>query len=235
MTRLTARMQAIADAAIALGKELSKQDPVAADIGCDHAFVSIALAESGTFAGVIACDIVPGPLQIARSNIASSGLSDTISVRMGDGLSPLAPKEADVAVIAGMGGHLMEEILGNGSDVLAGGIGLILSPQSEPERVRYYLTQNGYEIRREQMVEDNHKFYTVITATTGEGVPLTEVEARFGRDNIMRKDPVFLKYIDDLIRKNRKICDGLARQGEGHERLAELEREYEEMRKIIEI
>ncbi len=82
-----------------------------ADIGCDHAYVSIYLIEQNIAAKVIAMDVRTGPLDIAKKNINSHGLSDKIEVRLSDGLEKLSIGEVNTVIIAGMGGQLIIDII----------------------------------------------------------------------------------------------------------------------------
>ena len=75
----------------------------AADIGCDHAYVSIALVERGIAKRAIACDINAGPLKHAEENIRTAGVEEKIETRLCDGLSGVKAGEADTVIIAGMG------------------------------------------------------------------------------------------------------------------------------------
>ena len=57
-----------------------------ADIGCDHAYISIALCEQKVCDFVIAMDVRRGPLEIAIANVHKAGLDDRIELRLSDGL-----------------------------------------------------------------------------------------------------------------------------------------------------
>ena len=52
-----------------------------ADIGTDHAYIPIFLAEKNLADRVIATDINEGPLNIARDNIKRKGLENKIETR----------------------------------------------------------------------------------------------------------------------------------------------------------
>ena len=93
--------------------------PVVADVGCDHAYVSIALVARRIARKVIAMDVRKGPLAIAADNINEAGLTERIELRLGDGLAMLRRDEADAIVIAGMGGLLTKRILEQGMDILS--------------------------------------------------------------------------------------------------------------------
>ncbi len=132
-----------------------------ADIGCDHAYVSIELVRSGKAQHALACDVNKGPLSSAQQNIISEGLSSQIETRLSDGLEEVAPHEADTVVIAGMGGLLMEHILDGRLDDFDT---YVLSPQSDIEHFRHFLIYNNMVIVDECMLLDDKKFYTIITA-----------------------------------------------------------------------
>lgn len=53
----------------------------------------------------------PGPLDRARSTAARYGLAERMEFRLCDGLSGIAPAEADTIAIAGMGGETIAAIL----------------------------------------------------------------------------------------------------------------------------
>ena len=56
------------------------------DVGCDHAYVPIALVERGISPCAVASDVRPGPLQAAREHIIEAGLSEKIRTRLADGV-----------------------------------------------------------------------------------------------------------------------------------------------------
>ena len=145
--------------------ELVPDSETVADIGCDHAYVSIELVMQGKAKRALACDINEGPLSSAKSNIINAGLKDKIETRLSDGLNEVLPHEADTVVIAGMGGLLMEKIL---QDRLHDFDTFILSPQSDIEQFRHFLIDNRMIIKDEAMILEDEKYYTVMTVTSPE-------------------------------------------------------------------
>lgn len=138
--KLSARLQMNADL-VPLGSRI-------ADIGCDHGFVSIYLAEESICDRILALDIREGPLSAARRNIAAAGLSDRIECRLSDGLEKLRPGEADTLLLSGMGGRLVCSILNRRKEILAETETLVLQPQSDVEEVRRQLTAMGFQDRK---------------------------------------------------------------------------------------
>ena len=155
------------------------QCAVAADVGTDHGYIPMALVERNTVRSAIAMDVRKGPLERAKAHIAEAGLTDRIQARLSDGLEALAPGEADCVIIAGMGGELMLHILEAGRAKWDSIPNWVLSPHSDQERVRRFLAGNGFAVRREELVKDEGKFYSVM-----------DVEYRPGAQKRYRKDPV---------------------------------------------
>ena len=172
---------------------------VVCDIGCDHAYVPIELVKRGAAERAIACDIRPGPLLQARRNVEEAGLSDRISLRLGDGLKEVKAGEAELVILSGMGGRLMEEILrGRLLDFQS----FLLSPQSEPERVRALILREGLSIAGEEMLSEDGKYYLILRAERRkageerEEVPYSEIELLYGRKLLLRRDIVLRAFLE---------------------------------------
>ena len=134
----------------------------AADVGTDHGHVPVELVRRTIVKKAVAMDVRKGPLSRATENIALAGLADKIETRLSDGVAKLLPGEADSVVIAGMGGELIIKILENGRHMWDSVKQWVLSPQSEIFKVRRWLFENGFVIRKEDMVLEDGKFYTVM-------------------------------------------------------------------------
>ena len=134
--KLDQRLSAVA-ALVRLGSRL-------ADIGTDHAYLPVWLVQNGVCPAAIAADLRPGPLEAARRHVAAAGLEDRISLRLGDGLAPVFPGEADDIVIAGMGGETIAAILAAADWLADARLRLVLQPMSRAEETRRWLLKNGF-------------------------------------------------------------------------------------------
>lgn len=114
-----------------------------ADIGTDHALLPIAAVRDGRAASAVATDLRPEPLAAARRAVVRAGLDGRIDLRLGYGLRPLRPGEADVVVIAGLHGDTIAEILRDRPDVLRPGMRLLLMPARRAAALRQCLRQWG--------------------------------------------------------------------------------------------
>lgn len=143
------------------------------DVGCDHGLVAEYASKSGRVGRVIASDVSAASLRKAARRLADQTNAQT---RLGDGLRVLLPDEQpDVIVMAGMGGGLIVHMLQG----YTGGATLILSAQSETYRLRTFLTDGGYRITDDFVVEDRRKFYDVLRAVPGEQTA-DDMQKKFG-------------------------------------------------------
>ena len=191
-----------------------------ADIGTDHGYVPIYLAEIGK----IKMDVRKGPLARAdehieeyRHDVGDAAIS--IETRLSNGLEKLQAKEADTVIIAGMGGELEISILEAGKQLWSSIRHWIFSPQSDLEKFRRYLKENGFFIENEAMILDEGKFYTVIKAGFGTNekdacVCETVPEYRFGALLIKRRDAVLKQYLLKEEKRVEGILKGFAGKSE---------------------
>ncbi len=200
-----------------------------ADVGTDHGYVPIALVSRGIAVHALAMDVREGPLARAREHIGRYGLNGRIETRLSDGVAALKPGEADTVIAAGMGGELILHILGDGQRLWDSVEHWILSPQSEPEKVRVYLQENGFLIAREKMLCEDGKYYVVMDAVRGEMEPLERAQAVYGPCLLRKRDPVLGEFLKREERTLEGILAGLkdrtgdraeARRAELEERLA---------------
>jgi len=174
---------------------------VLADIGTDHAYLPIYAYLQGRIPAALACDINPGPLEKAAQHIHRYGLGAYIQTRLGNGLAPLLPGEAQCVVIAGMGGMLMVDILAQSLAVLASLERIVLQPQHDVPAVRRALHGHGFCITDEEMLQEGPRYYNILCAEKGAEPPYSDAEYAFGRPLIQRKCPVLHAYSQETLHR----------------------------------
>ena len=132
-----------------------------ADIGTDHGYLGIWLLQQGLARSVIAADIVPGPLSAAKVNAEKFGITDNMEFYLSDGLQSV-PRDFDVMVCAGMGGDTMISILSAAPWMRDAKYRMVLQCQSKTPMLRRYLTENGWRITEETVLQDGRFLYTVM-------------------------------------------------------------------------
>ncbi|MDE7385308.1 MAG: class I SAM-dependent methyltransferase, partial [Anaeroplasmataceae bacterium] len=121
---------------------LCKGSKVVCDIGCDHAYALVyAIKEYGVEQG-IAADIAEGPLSNARKTIEEYHLEKQIKTILSDGFDAINSDSFDTAILAGMGGILICDILKRALPKLRNKK-LILEANSDIYRIRDLLIHNG--------------------------------------------------------------------------------------------
>ncbi|MDE6401291.1 MAG: class I SAM-dependent methyltransferase [Clostridiales bacterium] len=153
--------------------------PIIADVGCDHAKVAAYCAENGIAQKVIASDISEKCLQKARARL--SGVSNAEFVCC-DGIA----YSCDEAVIAGMGGLLISEILKSAVSLPKT---VIVSPHRDEDSVRRTLLELGYGITDDIPVMERGKYYSVIRARIGaKREEASELQILFGMNVAQSSD-----------------------------------------------
>lgn len=176
--------------------ELVNTGGAVADIGCDHAYVSIYLIQNNLAAKVIAMDVNKGPLEKAKENINHYGLEAVIETRLSDGAGELVEGEADTLLIGGMGGALTIKILSQSEAVVLACRQLVLQPQSEIHLVRKYLRKIGFVIEKEKMLIDDGKYYVAMRAVKSDELfEGRELFDRYGKYLLEEKAPVLQQYL----------------------------------------
>ncbi|PAB58910.1 tRNA (adenine(22)-N(1))-methyltransferase [Anaeromicrobium sediminis] len=202
--KLTKRLDKIA--------KFVKEGAKIADIGTDHAYIPVYLAEKNIVNKAIACDVNEGPLNIAKKNIKENELEDKIETRIGSGLKPLKMGEVDTAIIAGMGGLLISTILEESIEIAKSLDRLILQPMVAQEELRIWLNENGFTIEKEALVKDEGKMYEVIVAKVGHEYIEDSIYFDVGIKLIEDNDPLLKEFVTNKIAKYEKLLYNLSKQ-----------------------
>lgn len=179
-----------------------------ADIGTDHGYVPVSLLLEGKIRRAVAADIGAPPLDHARRTAAQYGVTEKLDFRLGNGLSVLSPGEAEVIVVAGMGGDAITEILAAAPWSRAGPL-LLLQPMSKAEVLRAFLPENGYAVLAERLVQDKGVLYPILTVRGGGMPPVSDAQAWGGVR--LEGDPLRGLYIADRLLRLRRAAAGLAK------------------------
>jgi len=174
---------------------------VAADIGCDHGRLGIALLQQGLCERVIAADIGEAPLDRARTLYARCGLTERAELRIGDGLGVLEPGEAEAVCICGMGGALMARILAAAPVPLMGAKVCVLQPMRGVEDIRRWLYENQYRIVTDRVIKDAGRYYQVFSAVPGEqdSFPPGWPEGCFNLGHHALSDPLLPELAQEML------------------------------------
>lgn len=186
-----------------------------ADIGSDHGYVALETLRRNLARYVIATDISKKSLKKLQNTIPPN-LQDRIDCRVGNGLEVLKKDEADLVVIAGMGGNLISQILEDAyADKFEKKIPtFVFQPVQNPEVLRKCLYENKYRILDEEICFERGKYYHIIKSKKDdkydinyENIDEFSKEHYFlaGYINIRKKTKIFTKYIEREKEITQKI------------------------------
>ena len=132
-----------------------------ADIGCDHGYLSIYLLTEGRARSAIASDVKEMPLMSAVKNAEKYGVRDRMEFYLSDGVRSI-PRDFDCMICAGMGGDTMISILESSPWLKDKKYRLILQCQSKTPMLRKYLSESGWRIAKETVLQDGRFLYTIM-------------------------------------------------------------------------
>jgi tRNA (adenine22-N1)-methyltransferase len=192
-----------------------------ADIGSDHAYLPCYLAKKGQISFAIAGEVAPGPFESAQKQVKADGLSEMISVRMGDGLDVLGAGEIDCIAIAGMGGALITSIIDKGKPKLDTVKRLVLQPNISAITIRKWLVENNWELLAEEILEEDGKVYEILVAEKGDPLkPYSKeqnLELLLGPYLMKSKTDAFQKKWRMEIESWKRICEQLEKAASSEE------------------
>lgn len=196
-----------------------------ADIGTDHGYIPIYLVEQKKVCRAIAMDIGKGPLQRAKEHVKFHCLDEYIELRLSDGAKGLAKGEVEEAVLAGMGGRLMMKIIGDSKELFHDLHGFVIQPQSEYGFVRHFLEENGFTILKEDMVEEDGKYYPMMRVSSGTMNLEKDCFYEYGKYLLTEKNQVLQEYLikeyDNYEKIKKQLQQGTTPKQK--QRLAEVE------------
>ena len=226
---LSKRLQAVAG--------LVTEGASVADIGTDHGYIPIYLAENGISTKIIAMDVNKGPLERAMIHIKANHLEEVIETRLSDGFAALKAGEVDTIITAGMGGGLVIKIMTDYPEITDSIKYFILQPQSEIHKVRDFLYKNDFCVLEEDMVEEDGKYYPMMKVVHGKEYDnYSEEELLYGKCLLRSAHPILKEFLSrELVLKTAIINNIKQKAGEnGKIRVQMLGAEIRMIEKVLE-
>lgn len=182
-----------------------------ADIGSDHGRLGAYLLQNHRAERVALTDISAPSLEKARRLVKLLGLENQADFCVCDGATGL-PYAVDAAVIAGMGGETIAEIV-EGSQGRLKGARLILQPNVASPQLRRRLNGCGWRITDERLVRDGRRIYLIIEACGGEQ-HLSDMEYEVGSLLLQKKPALMADYAAFRLRVARRALEGAQKGGD---------------------
>ncbi|MDE5856227.1 MAG: class I SAM-dependent methyltransferase [Anaeroplasmataceae bacterium] len=190
---------------------------VVCDIGCDHAYALVyAIQEYGVEQG-IAVDIAEGPLINAKKTIEEYHLDKQIKTILSDGFDAIEGDSFDTAILAGMGGILICDILKRALPKLKNK-SLIIEANSDTYRIRSLLSSNGFTLVDEDALYDHGKYYEILVFE--EGISnYDQLDIIYGPHLRTTRPEAFIKYYQKKLELLSSIIPQIQDEREKEEKL----------------
>ncbi len=201
---------------LGIAKMVEKKSQVGLDIGCDHGYVSIYLIKNNICKKIIASDLKKGPLEKARKNIETYGLSNKIELRQGSGFKVICENEVNFAIIGGMGGYLIRDLLLQSPNIINKLNYIIIQPMQNIEVIRDHIYDKGFEILDEKIVWDEF-YYQIMKIKASNMIYSKEYREKYSYfgEKLLEGRDIFVNYaIEKKIEDINKILNSLKGQSE---------------------
>lgn len=204
----------------------------AADIGADHAILSIYMLEKNLINKAIVTDIIDGPFKRSLKAVQASPYFDKIEVRQGDGLEVIEANEVTTVIIAGLGGDTIVDIISKDWDKSETYKRFVLQPMSRHNILRKTLAQRGWQLNEERLVYENKRFFIILSYTPdNNSYTLSPLQLDIGPMLLNSDYQYKLEYLQYFLQKYERIKNELSNSSSNNEKL--LLKEYEA--KILEL
>lgn len=187
------------------------------DVGTDHGYLPAWMASHGYRGNIIASDIHAAPLQKAKDTAEKAGVTNRITFQLCDGLAQCKPESVDTIIIAGMGGDMICRILDLAEWCMDRRYKLILQPMTKSEVLRYWLTNNEFEILTEDLVPEGGSIYQLIVARFGGSTRLSDGELFLGKKELCTDEELYEQQRKKLIKRIDSAVAGMEKNVAGAE------------------
>lgn len=188
--------------------DMIPESDTVADIGTDHGYVLIELLKRGKIKRGIASDNKEMPLEKARKNAVAERVEALMDFRLGSGFETLNAGEANGAVIAGMGGILIRELLEKSMEVIKEMDFILLQPAQNPEILREYLYTNKFIVVDEELVREDRRYYEYMVVKFDPNKSTTlenHIDYTIGDLLLKKKHPLLEEYLTSKIKEMEEI------------------------------
>lgn len=228
MTVMINRLKVVADMLI-------KNRPVA-DIGADHAWLSIYLIRNKLATRVIIGELGDGPLGRAAQALEQSGLQGQIELRQGNGLQVLEAGEVDSIALAGMGGDTLVEILAYDWAKARSFKRLVFQPMTRSGVLRRAIAKQGWKIIEERVLRENDRFFVVIASEPGDSpYEMGDLEIDIGPFILKADNNIKKQYMNFYLQRYRRVFSELScsKSGQNHNLLLAYAHKIERLEAIL--
>lgn len=207
------------------------KDKKVIDIGTDHGLVPLYLAKNSISSDILATDISAPSLKKLEDAL-DDDLSKTIKTLVTDGFKGIKKEDNQVAIIAGMGGNTIIDIIDASLDFAKNLDYMILESNIASERLRVYLNNHKFEILRDFLTYENGKYYDILKVKYGKANKLYLSDIYYGFENIESKNPLLEEKLKIDYEKNMIFKEKILRNAKSKEGLNKINERLEAINEV---
>ena len=207
------------------------KDKKVIDIGTDHGLVPLYLAKNSISTNILATDISAPSLKKLEDAL-DDNLSKTIKTMVTDGFKGIKKEDNQVAIIAGMGGNTIIDIIDASLDFAKNLDYMILESNIASERLRDYLISQNFEILRDFLTYENGKYYDILKVKYGKANKLLLSDIYYGWENIKSKNPLLEEKLKIDYEKNMAFRKEILKNAKSKEGLNKINERLEAINEV---
>ncbi|WP_297281224.1 class I SAM-dependent methyltransferase [uncultured Anaerococcus sp.] len=178
------------------------------DVGTDHGLVPLYLAKNAISNNILATDISAPSLKKLEDEL-DENLRKSIKTKVTDGFKGIEIQPNQIAIIAGMGGNTIIDIIDDSMDFAKNLDYMILASNIATEKLRRFLTENNFKITRDFLTYENNKYYDILKVEYGNANSLDLSEIYYGFENIENKNPLLIAKLEEDYKKNKGFRESI--------------------------
>lgn len=203
------------------------------DIGTDHGLVPLYLAKNNISSNILATDISAPSLKKLEDQLDSK-LSKVIKTKVTDGFKGIEREDNQIAIIAGMGGNTIVDIIGDRIEFAQNLDYMILESNIASEKLRLFLYNNNFEIMRDFLSFENGKYYDILQVKYGNKKEMKISDIYYGFENIENKSQLLVEKLLIDRKKNQIFRENIIKNSKNNDGLEKINERLEAIDEVYE-
>lgn len=196
------------------------------DVGTDHGLVPLYLAKNNISSNILATDISAPSLKKLEDQL-DDDLSKIIKTKVTDGFKGIEKEDNQIAIIAGMGGNTIVDIIYTNIEFAQNLDYMILESNIATEKLRLFLYNNNFEIMRDFLSFENGKYYDILKVKYGNKKEMKISDIYYGFENIENKSQLLVKKLLIDRKKNQIFRENIIKNSKNNDGLEKIDERLE--------
>lgn len=203
------------------------------DVGTDHGLVPLYLAKNNISSNILATDISAPSLKKLEDQL-DDDLSKIIKTKVTDGFKGIEREDNQIAIIAGMGGNTIVEIIESSMQFAQNLDYMILESNIATEKLRLFLYNNNFEIMRDFLSFENGKYYDILKVKYGNKKEMKISDIYYGFENIENKSQLLVEKLLIDRKKNQIFRENIIKNSKNNDGLDKINERLEAIDEVYE-